>query len=148
MTEEMKSIEDNGTWEPSALPTKHRAIGFKWVYKVKHNEVGDIVRHKARLVAKGYIQRAGVNYDEVFALMARLESVRMLVLLAAHKHWTVYHMDVKSAFLNETLKEEVYVQQLSNFIITDNEGKVLCLRKALYGYGKHLEPRMLSLMPP
>lgn len=133
MQDEMKSIEDNKTWELAALPTGHRAIGLKWVYKVKRNENGDIVRHKARLVAKGYVQRAGIDYEEVFAPVARLESVRMMVALAAHERWEVHHMDVKSAFLNGELKEEVYVEQPPGFVVAGNEHKVLRLRKALYG---------------
>jgi hypothetical protein len=80
------------------------------VYKVKRNEAGDVVRHKARLVAKGYVQRADIDFDEVFAPVARLESVLMMVALAAHEGWEVHHMDVKSAFLNGVIEEEVYVQ--------------------------------------
>jgi hypothetical protein len=109
MSEEMKAIEDNETWELTVLLAGHRAIGLKWVYKC--NEAGNIVRHKARLVVKGYVQHVGIDFDEVFAPVARLESVRMLVALVVHERWTVHHMDIKSVFLNETLKEEVYVQQ-------------------------------------
>jgi hypothetical protein len=76
----------------------------------ERNEAGDVVRHKVRLVAKGYVQRAGIDFDEVFAPVARLESVRMMVALAAHEGWEVHHMDVKSAFLNGVIEEEVYVQ--------------------------------------
>jgi len=75
MIEEMKSITDNSTWELVKLPPEHRAIGLKWVYKVKRDEQGNIVRHKARLVAKGYVQRAEINYDEVFTPVACMESV-------------------------------------------------------------------------
>jgi hypothetical protein len=97
----MKAIEDNDTWELTSLPAGHRAIGLKWVYRVKRNEAGNIVRHKARLVvAKSYVQRAGIDFDEVFAPVARLESMRMMVALAAHEGWEVHHMNVKSAFLN------------------------------------------------
>jgi hypothetical protein len=82
MLKEIKSIEDNGTWYLAYLPLGHRAIGPKWVYKVKRDEHGDIVKHKARLVVKGYSQCRGVNYDEVFALVARLDSVSLLIALA------------------------------------------------------------------
>jgi hypothetical protein len=133
MSEEMKTIEDNKTWELTTLPAGHRAIDLKWVYKVKWNEAGDVVQHKARLVVKGYVQRAGIDFDEVFALVAWLESVRMLVALAAHERWEVHHMDVKSAFLNGMIKEEVYVQQSLGFIIASSEHKVLRLCKVLYG---------------
>jgi hypothetical protein len=75
------------------------------VYKVKRNESGDVVWHKACLVAKGYVQRTDVNYDEVFAPVAHLESVQMMVALVAHERWAAHHIDVKSVFLNRTLKE-------------------------------------------
>ena len=87
-----------------------RAIGLKWVFKLKHNEKGELVKHKARLVAKGYIQKQGVNFEEVFAPVARLESVRLLLVIAAHYSWEVHHMDVKSTFLNGELKETIYVR--------------------------------------
>jgi hypothetical protein len=116
-----------------ALPTGHRAIGLKWVYKVKHDEASNIIRHKARLVAKGYVQHVGVDFNEVFAPMARLESVCMLMALAAQSRWVVHHKYVKGVFLNGTMKEEVYVHQPPGFVITGREGMVLHLRKALYG---------------
>jgi hypothetical protein len=83
-------------------------------------------------VVKGYVQRAGIDFDEVFAPVARLESVWMMVALAAHEGWEVHHMDVKSAFLNGMIKEEVYVQQPPGFSTTGSENKVLRLHKALY----------------
>ncbi|KAF0929593.1 hypothetical protein E2562_022791 [Oryza meyeriana var. granulata] len=93
---------------------------------------GVVVKHKACIVAKGYIQQQGIDY-EVFALVARMESVRMLLAVAAQRGWLVHHMDVKSAFLNGELKEEVYVQQPLGFVAAGHEGKVLRLKKALYG---------------
>src|SRR5438132_3655898 len=91
------------------------------------------MRHKARLVAKGYVQRQGVDFDEVFVLVARLESVRLLLAMAAQEGWIIHHMDVKSAFLNGELSEEVYVAQPPGFIEEGAEDKVLRLDKALYG---------------
>jgi hypothetical protein len=93
------------------LPLGRKAIGLKWVYKVKRDEQGAVSKHKARMVVKGYAQQHGIDYDEVFALVARLDSVRLLIALAAHEGWEVHHMDVKSAFLNGEFGEEVYVQQ-------------------------------------
>jgi hypothetical protein len=84
-------------------------------------------------VAKGYVQQQGVDFDEVFAPVARLESVRLLLAYAAGQGWPIHHMDVKSAFLNGELQEEVYVMQPPGFIITGQENKVLRLSKALYG---------------
>ena len=78
-------------------------IGLKWVFKVKRDEHGAVSKHKARLVVKGYAQRHGIDYDEVFAPVARLDSVCLLIALAAHEGWEVHHMDVKSAFLNGDL---------------------------------------------
>jgi hypothetical protein len=102
------------------------------VYKLKRNEAGEIVKHKARLVARGFVQQEGIDFDDVFAPVARMEPVRLLTL-AAQEGWQVHHVDVKSAFLNGDLKEEVYVRQPVGFIVAGQEGKVLRLRKALYG---------------
>jgi hypothetical protein len=98
------------------LPEGQRPIGLKWVYKLKKDASGEVVKHKARLVAKGYVQKAGMDFDEVFAPVARLDSVRLLLTLAAQEGWIVHHMDVKSAFLNEELKEEVYVVQPPDYV--------------------------------
>ena len=110
MQAEMQAIEDNKTWDVADLPAKQKAIGLKWVFKVKKVPEGNIVKHKARLVAKGYAQRQGVDFDEVFAPVARIEPVRVLLALAAQGGWEVHHMDVKSAFLNGDLTEAVFVQ--------------------------------------
>jgi hypothetical protein len=98
------------------LPEGQRPIGLKWVYKLKKDASGEVVKHKARLVAKGYVQKAGMDFDEVFAPVARLDSVRLLLTLAAQEGWIVHHMDVKSVFLNEELKEEVYVVQPPDYV--------------------------------
>ena len=95
--------------------------------------MGIVTKHKARLVAKGYVQRQGIDFEDAFAPVVRLESVRLLLALAASEGWTVHHMDVKSAFLNGVLKEEVYVAQPPGFVVSGEEGKVLRLVKALYG---------------
>ena len=133
MDSEMQSINDNNTWELVSLPAGHKAIGLKWVYRVKRDPAGNIVKHKARLVAKGYVQRQGVDFEEVFAPVARMETVRLLLALAAHSGWEVHHMDVMSAFLNGELSEEVYVAQPPGYVIAGKEQSVLKLRKALYG---------------
>jgi hypothetical protein len=132
MQEEINSVKRNQAWELADLPQGHRAITLKWVYKLKRNEAGEIVKHKARLITRGFMQQEGIDFDEVFALVSRMESVRLLAL-AAQEGWRVHHMDVKSAFPNGDLKEEVYVRQSAGFVIAGQEGKVLRLRKALYG---------------
>jgi hypothetical protein len=139
MEDEMAAIEENKTWTLCELPQGRRAIGLKWVFKVKRDEAGSVVKHKARLVVKGYAQRKGIDYDEVFAPVARLDTVRLLIALAADRGWEMHHLDVKSAFLNGDLHEEVFVQQPGGFVKEGSEHKVLRLRKALYGL--HQAPR-------
>jgi hypothetical protein len=109
MQAELQATESNNTWFWSDLPRGQKAIGLKWVFKLKKDAAGNVVKHKARLIAKGYAHKEGVDYDEVFAPVARLETVRVLLALAAQENWQVHHMDVKSAFLNGNLQEEVYV---------------------------------------
>jgi hypothetical protein len=133
MQSEMDAVEKNCTWELADLPRGHNAITLKWVFKLKRDEIGAIVKHKARLVARDFVQREGIDFDDTFALVARMESVRLLFALAAQEGWRVHYMDVKSVFLNGDLKEEVYVHQPSGFVIPGKEGKVLHLRKAIYG---------------
>jgi len=133
MLDEFTSIEVNDTWELVDPPPGVRPIGLKWVFKTKRDEAGLVTKFKARLVAKGYVQRQGIDFDEVFAPVARLESVRLLLALAASEGWAVHHMDVKSAFLNGELLEDVYVEQPPGFVVKNQEKKVLHLIKALYG---------------
>lgn len=133
MEQEMESIKENDTWELTKLPPGKKIIGLKWVYKLKKDAEGRIVRYKARLVAKGYAQEQGVDYDEVYAPVTRLETVRLLLALSAKKNWGVHHLDVKTAFLNGDIKEDVYVAQPEGFEKTGKEGFVYKLKKALYG---------------
>lgn len=111
------SIEKNKTWVLTDLPAGMKPIGLKWVFKVKRNADGSINKFKARLVAKGYVQRHGVDYDEVFAPVARIETIRLIVALAASRGWEVHHLDVKTASLHGDLKEEVYVSQPEAFVV-------------------------------
>lgn len=133
MEEEIKMIEKNKTWEMVDRPPNKEVIGVKWVYKTKLNPEGSVQKHKARLVAKGYSQLPGIDYTETFAPVARLDTIRALIALAAQKKWSVYQLDVKSAFLNGYLEEEIYVEQPQGFVKKGKEDKVLRLRKALYG---------------
>jgi hypothetical protein len=109
MEQELKVVEQNHTWELVLLHAGHWPITLTWVYKLKKDELGAVIKHKARLVARGFVQQEGVDYDDAFTPVARMESVRVLLALAAQEGWHVHHMDVKSAFLNGDLKEEVYV---------------------------------------
>ena len=103
------------------------------MYKVKRDERGAIVKHKAHLVARGFVQREGIDFEEVFAPVARMESIRLLLALAAAKDWRVHHLDIKSAFLNSELAETVFVKQPPGFTVKGAEHRVLRLHKALYG---------------
>jgi hypothetical protein len=116
------------------LPNGQKPIGVKWVYKLKKDAHGSIVKHKARLVAKWYVQKEEIDFEEVFAPVAMLDSVRLLLALATQEGWKVHHMDVKSAFLNGELREEVYVSQPPGFAVKGQEHKVYKVNKAIYGF--------------
>ena len=131
--DEIFSIEKNDTWDLVELPVGVKPIGLKWVFKIKRNADGSISKYKARLVAKGYVQKHGIDFDEVFAPVARVETIRLIIALAASNGWEVHHLDVKTAFLHGELKEDVFVVQPEGFIIEGQEHKVYKLKKALYG---------------
>ncbi|GKD48163.1 uncharacterized mitochondrial protein-like protein, partial [Tanacetum coccineum] len=121
------------------LPNGKRAIGTKWVFKNKKDERGIVIKNKARLVAQGYTQEEGIDYDEVFAPVARIEEIRLFLAYALFKDFMVYQMDVKSAFLYGKIEEEVYVCQPLGFEDPDFPNKVYKVEKALYGL--HQAPR-------
>jgi hypothetical protein len=133
MDSEIQSINKNKTWNLVKLPAGHKPIGIKWVFKLKRNAEGKIVKHKARLVAKGYVQKHGIDYEEVFAPVARLDTVRMLLAMAANWGWEVHHLDVITAFLNGDLEEDVYVSQPDGYVVKGKEQMVYKLSEALYG---------------
>jgi hypothetical protein len=133
MNQQIDSIEKNKTWDLVDFPSHKKSIGVKWVYKTKLNEKGQIEKHKARLVSKGFSQQPGTDYGETFSPVARLDTVRILLAITAQHKWKVYQMDVKSAFLNGFLEEEVYVDQPPRFEVQEHPTKVYQLKKALYG---------------
>ncbi|KAJ0802818.1 putative RNA-directed DNA polymerase [Helianthus annuus] len=133
MVQELKSLEEHKTWSLVELPHDQQAIGLKWVFRVKMDASGEIKKYKARIVAKGYAQEYGINYEETFAPVARFETIRMILSLAAQQKWAIFQLDVKSAFLNGPLQEEVYVTQPPGFEVKGEEHKVYRLHKALYG---------------
>ena len=114
------------------LKDKH-IIGTKWIFRNKTNKKGNVIYNKARLVAQGYSQMEGIDYDETFTPVARMESIRILLALACHLRFKLYQMDVKIAFLNGLLKENVYVAQPKGFIDPHFSDHVLYLKKTLYG---------------
>lgn len=133
MNDEMNSIHKNNTWELVQLPKDKQVIGVKWIYKVKYHADGSVERHKERLVAKGFAQTLGVDYAETFALVARLDTVKIILSVAAQYKWPIFQMDVKSAFLNGYIDEEVYVEQPMAYEVQGKEHLVYKLKKALYG---------------
>ena len=121
------------------LPHGKSAIGSKWIFKNKRYERGIVIKNKARLVAQGYAQQEGIDYDEVFAPVARIEAIRLFLAYASFMDFKVYQMDVKSAFLYGEIKEEVYVKQPQGFVDPLHPEKVFKVVKALYGL--HQAPR-------
>eukprot|EP00253_Pinus_taeda_P026718 PITA_26718 len=133
MNEELEQIEKNNTWELVPRPNDKNVIGTKWIFKNKLNENGDVIRNKDILVCKGYAQQEGIDFEETFAPIARLEAIRMFLALSSFQKFKVYQMDVKSAFLNGDLEGEVYIEQPDEFILGNDPKLVYRLRKALYG---------------
>ncbi|GJV03888.1 putative ribonuclease H-like domain-containing protein [Tanacetum coccineum] len=139
MQDELLQFKLQKVWTLVDLPHGKRAIGTKWVYRNKKDDRGIVVRNKARLVAQGYTQEEGIDYDEVFALVTRLEAFRLFLAYASFMGFIVYQMDVKSAFLYGTIEEEVYVCQPLSFEDPQFPDKVYKVEKALYGL--HQAPR-------
>eukprot|EP00253_Pinus_taeda_P014154 PITA_14154 len=133
MDEELEQIERNNTWKLVPRPKDKNVIGTKWIFKNKLNENGEVIRNKARLVCKGYAQQEGIDFEETFAPVARLEAIRMFLTLSSFQKFKVFQMDVKSAFLNGDLEEEVYIEQPNGFILGNDPNLVCRLKKALYG---------------
>jgi hypothetical protein len=133
MNEELENFERNQLWELVEPPLNCDPIGTKWVWKNKEGENGEVVRNKSRLVAQGYSQKEGIDYEETFAPVARLVAIKILLAFSMAEGFKLYQMDVKSAFLNGFLEEEVYVKQPPGFESTEFPHRVYRLRKALYG---------------
>ncbi|GJX48040.1 retrovirus-related pol polyprotein from transposon TNT 1-94 [Tanacetum coccineum] len=133
MQDKLHQFDRHKVWELVDKPFRKIVIKLKWLWKNKKDEDNTFFRNKARLVAKRYAQEEGIKFEESFAPVARLEAVRIFVTYATHKSFLIYQMDVKTAFLNGILKEEVYVAQPDGFVDPDHPEKVYRLRKALYG---------------
>ncbi|KAL4290940.1 hypothetical protein GQ457_14G017910 [Hibiscus cannabinus] len=133
MKSEIFAIEKNGTLFLTNLPSGKHVIGVKWVYRIKFNPDGTIFKHKARLFVKGYAQIGGVDYGDTFAPVARLDTIKLLIAIAGQLGWNVFHLDVKSAFLNGELEEDIYVCQPEGFQRCVNEA-TLYLKKENNAY--------------
>ena len=133
MSDEIDSLNQYSVWELVKLPEGRKAIGCKWVFKVKMDADGNVNRFKARLVAQGFNQRHGVDYDETFSPVVRFESVRSVIALAAQHGLQLHQMDVKTAFLNGELQEEIYMRQPAGFQAQGKENHVCLLKRSLYG---------------
>ncbi|GJS21885.1 retrovirus-related pol polyprotein from transposon TNT 1-94 [Tanacetum coccineum] len=133
MQDEIHEFDRLEVWELVPRPIYVMVIALKWIYKVKLDEYGDVLKNKARLVAKGYRQEEGIDFEESFAPVARIEAIRIFIANAATKNMIIYQMDVKTAFLNGDLQEEVFVSQPEGFEDQDNPTHVYRLKKALYG---------------
>ncbi|KAD7478862.1 hypothetical protein E3N88_01998 [Mikania micrantha] len=132
MQNEIKALEQNDTWTLEELPPGKKAIDSKWIYKVKHKPNGEVERYKARLIAKGYTQLEGVDYHDTFAPVAKLVTMRALLVLAVKRSWYTHQLDVNNAFLHGDLEEEVYMKVPQGFA-RENESRVCRLRKSIYG---------------
>ena len=133
MHDELLQFQRNDVWTLVPRPKGEHIIGTKWIFRSKTIEEGNVIHNKTHLVAQGYSQMEGVDYDETFALVARMKSIRILLALACHLKFKLYQMDVNTAFLNEFFQENVYVAQPKGFIDPHLPNHVLYLKKALYG---------------
>ena len=133
MDEEFQALKKQGTWFLVPLPATKNVMGCKWVYKLKHNSDGSIARYKARLVAKGFHQQQGIDFDETFSPAIKPPTVRLILSLAVSLQWPLRQLDIKNAFLHDTLKEEVYMTQPQGYINSTHPNFVCKLHKFIYG---------------
>ena len=133
MKDEMESMNANEVWDLVEIPKGAKTVGCKWVYKTKRDSKGNIERFKARLVAKGFTQREGIDYNETFSPVSSKDSFRIIMALVAHYDLELHQMDVKTAFLNGDLYENVYMAQPESFVVEGKEHLGCKLKKSIYG---------------
>ncbi|GJZ92600.1 retrotransposon protein, putative, ty1-copia subclass [Tanacetum coccineum] len=133
MNEEMQSMNDNKVWKLVVLPPNAKVVKSKWIYKKKTDMDGKVYIYKARLVAKGFTQTYGVDYEETFSPVADIRAIRILIAIAAYYDYEIWQMDVKTAFLNGFLEEEIYMEQPEGFIDPNHPKKVYKLQRSIYG---------------
>lgn len=131
MDDEMKSLADNNTWELVSIPEGRKVIDNRWVYRVKLTTDGAVDKFKARLVARGFTQEAGIDFTETYSLVARFDTIRVVLSVAASEKLSLAHFDVKTAFLYGDLDEVIYMKQPTGY--EDGTNRVCMLKKSLYG---------------
>jgi hypothetical protein len=131
--EEYQSIIKNDVWEVVPRPERKSLVTSKWIYKIKHATNGNIEKYKARFLARGFSQKEGEDYEETSAPVARYTSIRSIISIFSVMEWKLHQRDVKTAFLNGVIEEEVYIEQPQGFVIHGKESHVCKLKKALYG---------------
>jgi hypothetical protein len=132
MDEEMVALDANATWELVALPKDKKTIRCNWVYKVKHNADGSVNKYKTRLVAKGYAQTYGIDCEETYNPIAKMITIRTIIVITIAKGWLLHQMDVKNVFLHGDLQEEVYMEQPPGYVDQTHPNLVYRLKKVLY----------------
>jgi hypothetical protein len=133
MKSEIRSIYDNQVWTLVDIPSDHKAIENKWIFKKKTDTDGNVTVYKARLVMKGFKQIQGVDYDETFSPIAMLKSIRILLAIAAYFNYEILQVDIKTAFLNGNIEEELYMVQPEGFVNSKDANKVCKLQTSIYG---------------
>nr|GEV49200.1 ribonuclease H-like domain-containing protein [Tanacetum cinerariifolium] len=133
MYAEIEALNENHTWEITYLPPIRKAIGNKWIYRIKYKSSGDIDRYKARLVVKGFNQKEGIDFDETFSPVVKMSTVRCVIALFVTNNWSLFQLDVNNAFLYEDLDEDIYMTIPKGFSSKYNKNKVCKLVKSLYG---------------
>ena len=133
MEEKLKSIVENNVWDLVELLEGSKQVGCKWVFKTKRDSNGNIERFKARLVAKGYTQKDGIDYKETFSPVSKKDSLRIIMALVAQYDLELHQMDVKTAFLNGDIEEEIYMDQPEGFSMDGKDHMVCKLKKSIYG---------------
>lgn len=133
MSEEFNALIRNGTWQLVPPDGVTNVVGCKWIFRIKRNSNGSIDRYKARLVAKGFHQRPGVDYHDTFSPVIKPVTIRLILSLAVSRGWSLRQLDVNNAFLQGTLRDDVYMTQPPGFVDSDHPHYVCKLRKALYG---------------
>jgi hypothetical protein len=131
--EEMRSMSTNNVWDLEKILKGAKIVGCKWIYKTKYDSKGNVKRFKARLVAKGFTQREGIDYNEIFSSVSCKDSFRIIMVLVAHYDLELHQMDVKTAFLNGNLNENIYMAKPKGFVVKEKERMGCCLKKCIYG---------------